>query len=215
MRLVSLTRSSRMTARMAITHVRPARRRARIGWITVAALLGVIGWGATAHAQYTVTLTSNPNPSTFGQAVTLTATVTPATTGSVDFDYRDASGIWNGICTSALSGSQAQCVTSSLSRGHIVIRAALNIFPNNYFSNLITQTVTGTNPTSTSLTSDINPSIYGQNVKLTATVTPAGPTGRVSFTCAGTEIGTAAVNTQGVAVLTTPYLLPPGCDLTA
>src|SRR6267142_2517650 len=77
----SRTRLSPTTARMAMTYERTVRRRAHIGWTTVAAFLGVICWGATAHAQYTVVLTSNTNPSSLGQAVTFTATVTPAVTG--------------------------------------------------------------------------------------------------------------------------------------
>jgi hypothetical protein len=59
--------------------------------------------------------------------------------------------------------------------------------------------------TSTSLTSSLNPSIYGQKVKWTAAVTSSGsitPTGRVNLTWDGHSIGSAMLNASGVATLT-------------
>ena len=58
---------------------------------------------------------------------------------------------------------------------------------------------------STSLTSILNPSIYGQKVTWTATVTSSGsitPTGKVNFTWSGHTIGSATLNGNGVAILT-------------
>jgi hypothetical protein len=58
-------------------------------------------------------------------------------------------------------------------------------------------------PTSTSLTSSLNPSNYGQKVTWTATVTTSGPitpTGKVNFTW-GNSIGIVALNANGVATL--------------
>ncbi len=59
--------------------------------------------------------------------------------------------------------------------------------------------------TSTALISGLNPSIYGQSVTWTATVTtsgPVAPTGKVTFTWSGYAIGTATLNASGVATLT-------------
>ena len=59
--------------------------------------------------------------------------------------------------------------------------------------------------TSTSLISSLNPSIYGQKVTWTATVTSSGsikPTGKVNFTWSGYTIGSATLNSSGVATLT-------------
>jgi uncharacterized repeat protein (TIGR03803 family) len=58
----------------------------------------------------------------------------------------------------------------------------------------------------TRLTSSLNPSVYGQKVTFTATVTASGslpPTGTVSFTWGGGlyTIGTATLNSSGVATL--------------
>src|SRR5262249_15224465 len=61
----------------------------------------------------------------------------------------------------------------------------------------------------TSVTTDINPSTFSQNVKITATVIPVGATGRPSFFVDGNLIGTAAVNgLTGLAVLNVDNMLP-------
>ena len=60
------------------------------------------------------------------------------------------------------------------------------------------------NPTSTSLTSSQNPSTYGQKVTWTATVSSSGsfvPTGKVKFTWSIFTIGSATLNSSGVATL--------------
>jgi hypothetical protein len=61
-------------------------------------------------------------------------------------------------------------------------------------------------PTTTALASSLNPSVYGQKVTWTATVTTAGsiaPTGKVSFTWGdGNSLGAVTLNASGVATLT-------------
>jgi hypothetical protein len=62
----------------------------------------------------------------------------------------------------------------------------------------------GQSATSTTLTSSLNPSIYGQSVTWTAKLTTSGsipPTGTVNFTW-GDSIGGAPLNASGVATLT-------------
>jgi hypothetical protein len=74
------------------------------------------------------------------------------------------------------------------------------------------------NPTSTSLTSSLNPSIYGQKVTWSATVTSSGsfmPTGKVKFTRSGYTIGSATLNNSGVATLTRSNLNADTYPLTA
>ena len=71
---------------------------------------------------------------------------------------------------------------------------------------------------STSLASSLNPSIYGQKVTWTATVTSSGsfmPTGKVRFTWSGYTIGSATVNSSGVATLTRANLNADSYPLTA
>jgi hypothetical protein len=65
--------------------------------------------------------------------------------------------------------------------------------------------ISTTEGSETSLASSLNPSIYGQRVTFTATVAPAGnitPTGRVTFTWSRFTIGSATLDSNGVATLT-------------
>ena len=73
-------------------------------------------------------------------------------------------------------------------------------------------------PTSTSLASSLNPSTYGQKVTWTANVTSSGsiaPTGNVRFTWSGYTIGSATLNSSGVATLTKSNLNADVYPLTA
>lgn len=74
---------------------------------------------------------------------------------------------------------------------------------------------TNTTPTNTSLASSAPSANSGDSVKLTATVTPstsgAAPTGTVSFALGGTALGSAPLQTDGTATLTTTTL-PAGSD---
>ena len=78
-------------------------------------------------------------------------------------------------------------------------------FFTNSVSILLNQTIPFAFPTSTSLTSTLNPSVYGQKVTWTATVAPSGsitPTGIVKFIWSGNSIGSATLDSRGVAALT-------------
>src|SRR3984957_18644486 len=83
---------------------------------------------------------------------------------------------------------------------------------------LLNNTVFGKSATSTALISSLNPSIYGQSVTWTATVTSSGsitPTGNVRFTWSGHTIGSATLNSSGVATLTRSNLNADTYPLTA
>jgi len=70
----------------------------------------------------------------------------------------------------------------------------------------------------TTLASSLNPSIYGQKVTFTATVAPSGdimPTGKVSFRWGHLSIGSATLNSSGVATLTRSNLNAGSFPLTA
>lgn len=73
------------------------------------------------------------------------------------------------------------------------------------------------NPTGVSLVSSANPATAGQPVTLTATAAGsyAMPTGSVTFLDGGTALGTAALNSSGVATLTTSSLAAGSHNLTA
>jgi hypothetical protein len=83
---------------------------------------------------------------------------------------------------------------------------------------LLNNTTEGKFATSTLLVSSLNPSTYGQKVTWTATVTPSGsvtPTGTIKFTWSGHTIGSATLNSSGVATLTKSNLNADAYPLTA
>ena len=72
--------------------------------------------------------------------------------------------------------------------------------------------------TSSNIQSSLNPSTYGQTVSWTATVTSSGsmtPTGKVNFTWSGHTIGSATLNSSGVATFSRSNLNADAYPLTA
>jgi len=173
---------------------------------------GVVFELSTKTATST-SLVSNPNPSSYGQAVTFTATVT-SSAGSPP--NGETVTFYNGTAilgTGTLSAGSASFITSSLPVGAYSITANYPGDANfaGSTSAALRQVVNSSakSPTSTALTSSLNPSIYGQKVTWTATVTTSGsvpPTGTVNLTSNGTFIGAATLNSSGVAMITKSLL---------
>ena len=160
---------------------------------------------AAPPAPTTTAVASSLNPSTVGQSVTFTATVTGvAPTGNVAF--RDGGVNISGCSAVALTGTgnarTATCSTAALVQGTRSISAL-------YAGNTTNATSTSTNlsqvvnaappaPTTTAVASSLNPSIVGQSVTFTATVTGVAPTGNVAFRDGGVNIsGCSAVALTG------------------
>jgi autotransporter-associated beta strand protein len=171
----------------------------------------------------TTTLTQSANPSVYGQSVTLTATVSansPGTgtpTGAVTF--KDGTTT---LGTGTLNGSgQATFSTSALLIGSNSL-TAVYVGDTNFTtssSSATSQTVNQDSST-TILTPSVNPSVFGQSVTLTATVSPdspgAGtPTGTVTFEDGTTTLGTATLNGSGQATFNTSALVIGSNSLTA
>ncbi|HEX4786243.1 MAG TPA: Ig-like domain repeat protein [Candidatus Sulfotelmatobacter sp.] len=157
----------------------------------------------------TTVLTASPNPASAGQPVTFTATVSPTPTGTVTF-YNGATLV--GTATVNSSGI-ATLTISNLALGSNLISAVYSGNTNfaTSTSSTLTETINGNGltPTATVLIASPNPAVVGQSVTFTATVnpTPTGsPTGTVSFYNGSTLLGTATVNSFGVATLTTSAL---------
>jgi hypothetical protein len=177
----------------------------------------------TIQGNTTVSVSSTPNPSSAGQSVTFTATVsgtggTP--TGSVSF----AEGTTVLASNVAVDGTgKASFSTSTLAVG----------------SHTITATFTGTNgwlgssgddagspqvvnpaltPTTTAVSSSANPSVFGQSVTFTAAVTPtptAVPLGTVTFKDGSTTLGTGTLDASGHATFSTSALSMASHSITA
>jgi uncharacterized repeat protein (TIGR03803 family) len=154
-------------------------------------------------APTTMTVTSSQNPSSYNQAVTISATVgTPAGTGPATGTITFTKGTTT-LGTGTLSGGVASFTTAALAAGTQTITAA---FPGSSFlkasTGSISQQVNVATPT-IALTSSYNPSAVGVQLTFTAVLTgPFGgtPTGTVTFSENGTKIGSAVTLSAGKAV---------------
>jgi Bacterial Ig-like domain (group 3) len=161
-------------------------------------------------------LVSSLNPSTFGQLVTLTATVSSSggtPTGSVTF-YDGATTLG----TAALNPSgQAKLSTAGLNGGVHSITAAYSgdsTFATST-SSALSQNVNRA-ATTTTVSSSPSPSIYGQAVTLSVTVSSSVgvPTGTVTFYDGGTMLGMGILS-SGRATLSTAGLSAGTHSITA
>ncbi len=169
-----------------------------------------------------LTLTSTPNPSSFGQTITLSATVTatgtisgrPAPTGTIMFF--DGTTL---LSTVTMTNSKATFMTSSLSTGTHNLTAVYSgdSFYNPNTSSVVKQTVNKAS-TTTTVTSSQNPSTFGQPVTFTANVkssTTGTPTGTVTFKDGTKVLGSGSLNGSGQAMFTTSSLARGTHSITA
>jgi len=173
-------------------------------------------------ASTAVALTSSINPSYFGQAVTFTATVTvsPPGAGTVNGGtvtlYEGATVLGSGTVNAS---GVITFTISNLARGTHPITAhfvGTNDFGTST-SPVLNQVVR--RDSDTSLSSSLNPSVYGNTVTFTATVTDPGgfgtPTGNVSFYDGATLLGTSTLNGSAVATFNTSLLSAGSHNITA
>ncbi|MBV9494722.1 MAG: Ig-like domain repeat protein [Acidobacteria bacterium] len=164
----------------------------------------------------TVTIQSSVNPSNPGQSVTFTATVVNGSSPTGTVSFRDG-GLTIAIVPLGPNGV-ATFTTSSLAAGTHSINARYSGDNNNYnaTSEAIDQVVgaAALTPTTTTISSSMNPSTVGQPVTFTATVSPTGATGTVSFAEGQTVIGSAPL-VNGQATFTTSTLSAGDHSITA
>jgi hypothetical protein len=163
---------------------------------------------AVNKADTSTGLTSSLNPSVFGQTVTLTATLNVTAPGvgtpSGTFTFLDGNTV---LDTENASGGTATFTTSALAAGShslTVIYSGDGNF-NGSTSALLTQAVIAAD-TTTTLTSSANPSVFGQTVTFTATVSTVAPgvgtpVGTVTFTIDNTTQTVALNNGQATVNL--------------
>lgn len=150
-----------------------------------------------SKASSATVIASAPNPSIWGQAVTFTAAVSPSgATGTVTF--HDGPTAFGSV---TLSGGTATLTTAALPVGTHPITVQYGGDP--YFLPSSNGPLTVSQaPTATALTTSLDPSHYGQMVSFTATVTPSGATGTVTFTDCTSPLATLPLS-DGKAVFTT------------
>jgi len=179
--------------------------------------VGALEYGSTSSATQ-VTASATPNPATLGQSVTLTATVaqtgSSVPTGSIN--------LMNGSVSlgqaSLDNEGTATLVVSWLSVGSYNVIAAYSGDSNYPASQSASVPLQVLSTTTASLTATPNPVSAGQTLTLTATLTGDGsvwPTGTVSFLNGSALLGTATLNSSGVATLTTTSLAAGTNSLTA
>ena len=152
-------------------------------------------------------LSSGLNPSIYGQAVSFIATARStgpnAPVGTVTFKNGTA---WLGNVT--LNGGVATLTTSGLPTGTLSITARYNGDPDSVKSTSATL-IQQVNPASstTTIKSSVNPSVGGQLVTFTATVssTTAIPRGTITFKANGEVLGTVALVGQKASIATSAF----------
>lgn len=159
-----------------------------------------------SKAAATTTLTAGPNPSTFGQSVTLTASVQPVAPASATpqgtVTFRDGT---TDLGTVALSAGSASLPVTTLPVGTRALTAVYNgsSVYNGSTSAPVGQTV-NVSATTTTLSTAPSATVYGQNVSFSIVVAPDGPgggfpSGTVSLLEGTTTLGTATLDGTGHA----------------
>jgi len=182
---------------------------------------GSLNGGQVVNSANTTTaLASSQNPSTFGQSITFTATVavvapgTGTPTGSVQFAVDGAN---LGTAVALVAGVATSPATTALAQGTHAVTATYSATGGFSGSNGTLaggQTVNAAS-TTTALGSSVNPSVFGQGVSFTATVSPVAPgggtpTGTVQFAVDGASLGTPVTLVGGAATSPTTGALTVG-----
>jgi hypothetical protein len=166
-------------------------------------------------AGTTTGLVSSVNPSLPSQPVTFTATVTGSGgTPSGTVTFKDGA---NTLGTGTLASGQAGFSTSSLALGSHSITAVYGGDANFQGSTSAALTQAVRAPTSTAVTSNVNPSGLGEAVTLTASVSANSgtPTGTITFKDGSSTLGTASLSGALQATLTATTLTPGSHSITA
>jgi uncharacterized protein (DUF1800 family) len=168
------------------------------------------GGGGGGTTPTTTALFSSANPAAVGASVTFVATVT-GTTPTGTFAFTDNGATLTGcsavgIGTSGNSGT-AICTSATLTAGsHTILAAYSGDATNAGSNNTLVETITGGGgggtATTTSVSSSANPATAGTMVTFTATVTGSAPSGTVSFSDNGSNIGCGAVTLGGAGTAT-------------
>jgi len=176
------------------------------------AKIAPVAWANTS-------ITSLPNPSVYGQPVTVTARVTSGAGAPPDGEAVTFKQGPTTLGTGLLASGSASIIVSPLKAGTISFKAVYGgdsdfAASTSKAANQVVNKAT----TTTSLSSSQNPSVSGQPVVLTATVTPQSGdkvTGKVTFYDGPTVLKTVWLNASPMAKFTTSSLTPGTHSITA
>ena len=168
-----------------------------------AADIKIVGttWSVIYPTSVTTVSASPASPQNYGTTVKFTASITPpSATGTVQFADRSAD---IGSPVTVHTG-KASITTSTLPVGTAIVNAIFKATTAGTSSNSVGNMVFSVNadPTKTTLTTTPPTSqTFGQNVKLTASVTPSAAVGKVTFKSGTTVLATKTL-VSGVASFT-------------
>jgi len=168
-----------------------------------------------SQVSTTTSVMASPNTATYGQPVTLTATVAPTSgsanpSGSVTFTDNGTTSLGTSSLSTTAGVTTASILVTTLPVGTDLISASYG-GGSGFGASATTTSASVTvsqSPTTLGLLSNVNPSTFGQSVTFTATVFPgtgSGETGIVTFFDQGNPVGTGSVS-NGQATLTTSSL---------
>ncbi len=163
------------------------------------------------QASTTTALASSANPSLFGQAVTFTATVAAVSpgAGTVAGTVEFFDGVTSLGTVTLVSGS---ATSAAITNFGVSTHSITAVYSGD--SSFVTSTSTAVSQvvnkasSATGLTSSVNPSVFGQPIIFTATVTGSSgtPSGTITFKNGLTTLGTATLNGSGLATFSTSTL---------
>ena len=153
-----------------------------------------------------------------GNSDAFVAKLNPAGSGLVYSTYLGGSGddTANGIAVDASGNAYVMGTTTSAN--FPTTPSAFEPTVNTSTGSLFVAKI-GAAPTTTTLAASVNPSVFGQQVSFTATVSPVGsssptPTGVVTFSDGATTLGTATIS-SGTAIFITSSLTVGSHSITA
>ena len=174
------------------------------------------------------TLFSSANPSVFGQPVTFTAAVRPVPDGGTVSFTVDGTPLGGPVPVDTTTGRATSAPISTLGPGSHQVVATYSGDDNFGGSSASLVQVVGRAPVTTTITSSVNPALFGHPVTLTDTVCPgaastgpaAPPTGLVTIADGSGVLGHLPVQPGGgpncsSASVTTSNLLPGSHAITA
>ena len=162
------------------------------------------------------TLSSSVNPAPSGKSVVFTAVVSPKLSGSPTgtVTFKDGATV---LATHSLNSGKATFATTTLGVGSHSITATYN--GATYFkTSTASLTEVVENSSTTTLTSSLNPSAFGQSVTFTATITHSGtgtPTGTVTFKNGSVTLGTGTVSGSKATLASSALTVAASHSITA
>ena len=167
----------------------------------------------TVLSTTTTTVTSSANPSVFGQSVQYTATIAggPTVTGTITF--RDGGSNIAGCVAVVIASGSASCTVSPTVAAHAITAVYSGDASNAASTSAVMTQIVTADPTTTVVSATVNPTVFGQSVTFTATVTANAPgsgtpAGNVAFKNGAATIGGcgSVALSAGVAICTTTAL---------